>query len=373
MLNSNVVIIIPTYNESAIIEKTLVDVFEAATTIKDWQISVLVFDSASTDNTASIVKALQSTYPKLLLRSEVRKTGLGSAYHQAMRIALDELSADVVFEFDADLSHQPCYIAPMLEHIKNADVVVGSRYVSGGEIPNNWGLHRKTLSMAGNWIARTVLTYRYKDFTSGFRATRRDALQEALPDKFLSSQYAYKLELLWRLHKNKAQICELPITFVDRTEGESKLPTNSIGDALRVIFTLRYYELKRYIKMCIVGVSGATVQFLLYNVLSQMMSPFSATQWAVSAAILNNYILNNRFTFKDKNETEKKQKVKIWAFFLVYSVFIIQLQSYWIELGISLFGRGAIKENLLLLCGVGLGSILNYFVYSRVVWRNTIS
>ena len=373
MSNKNVIIIIPTYNESAIIEKTIIEVFEAVSTINDWQISVLVFDSASTDNTASIVKALQHTYPKLLFRSEIKKTGLGSAYHQAMRIALDELSADVVFEFDADLSHQPCYIAPMLEQLQDADVVVGSRYVSGGEIPNNWGFHRKILSVAGNWIARAVLTCRYKDFTSGFRATRKDVLQKALPDVFLSSQYAYKLELLWRLHKNKARVREWPIIFVDRTEGESKLPTNSIGDALRVIFTLRYYELKRYINMCIVGVSGATVQFLLYNLLSQMMSPFSATQWAVSAAILNNYILNNIFTFKDKKETENKQKVKILALFLVYSVFIIQLQSYWIKFGISFFGRGALKENLMLLCGVGLGSILNYFVYSRVVWRKTTS
>ena len=362
----NVTIIIPTYNESAVIEETIIEVSKFIADVPEKHINILIFDSASTDNTQALVRGLQHQYPHLHLRSELKKSGLGSAYMQAMKIALNELSADVVFEFDADLSHQPCYILPMLERLKTSDVVVGSRYVKGGSIPKDWG---KLFSVVGNWIARAVLTPRYKDFTSGFRATRRHALQKALPSVFLSNQYAYKLQLLWCLHQTKAHICELPIAFIDRTKGESKLPTNSVLDSLRVIFTLRYYELKRYLKMCVVGLSGATVQFVIYNALSQITSPFHAAQLAVSVAILNNYILNNYFTFKDREETNIRDKLKTLCLFLVYSVLIIQLQSYWIDFGVTIFGRGPFKENLMVLLGMGIGSILNYVIYSRLVWR----
>ena len=235
-----VVIIIPTYHESLVTEETLTQVFEATESIPNMDVHVLVFDSGSTDNTQSIVSALQLTYPRLHLKIEQQKSGLGSAYLQAMRFALTDLSADIIFEFDADLSHQPKYLAPMLAAIKTHDVVVGSRYIKGGCIPNNWAWHRKCLSVLGNYIARFILTSTYRDFTSGFRATRHLALTNALPECFLSNQYAYKLELLWSLHQHNARICEYPIEFIDREKGESKLPTNSIADALRVLFTLRF-------------------------------------------------------------------------------------------------------------------------------------
>jgi len=239
MTFNNVVIIIPTYNEEPTIEETLRQVLRVASSINEHHVNILVFDSGSTDRTASLVKTMQQTEPRIHLQTETHKSGLGSAYLQAMRHALYSMNADVVFEFDADLSHQPHYIAPMLEHLKMHDVVIGSRYVNGGDIPNDWAWYRKFLSVLGNYVARFCLTYRYKDFTSGFRATRKAALSRALPRRFLSNHYAYKIELLWTLHCNKAQIYEYPIVFVDRKNGQSKLPTNSILDSLRVLLMLR--------------------------------------------------------------------------------------------------------------------------------------
>jgi dolichol-phosphate mannosyltransferase len=262
-----VVIIIPTYNESLVIEETITKIFHMTAGIPSMDIHVLVFDSASTDNTQQIITTLQTTYKNLHLKTEAKKSGLGSAYLQAMRHALNELAADIVMEFDADLSHQPQYIAPILAKLSACDVVVGSRYVSGGTIPKEWGWHRKLLSVLGNYVARALLTRKYKDFTSGFRATRKSALEKVLPKKFLSNHYAYKLELLWLLHKSKARICEYPIEFVDRQKGQSKLPTNSILDSLTVVSILRFNELKVYFKMCLVGLSGVVVQCLVYNVL----------------------------------------------------------------------------------------------------------
>jgi dolichol-phosphate mannosyltransferase len=244
-----VIIIIPTYNESLVIEDTIHQVFSVIHQIKRQRIEILVFDSASTDNTQEKVRALQKQYGNSLhLQTEKQKSGLGSAYMQAMRYAFQELHSDVIVEFDADLSHQPKYLIPLLDALSQYDVVIGSRYVRGGSIPKNWGIHRKFLSILGNYVARVVLTPQYKDFTSGFRATRRCVLEKVLPTEFLSNNYAYKLHLLWMLHKNKAKIGEIPIHFIDREKGLSKLPTNSIIDSLRVIFILRYREIKSWFR-----------------------------------------------------------------------------------------------------------------------------
>lgn len=363
-----VVIIIPTYNEAMVIQDTINAVFKATQSIANFDVHVLIFDSASTDDTQKIVKNLAIDNPRLHLKTELKKSGLGSAYLQAMHYALNELAADIVFEFDADLSHNPKYIEPMLETIKTCDVVVGSRYVPGGSIPSDWGWHRKLMSVLGNWIARLALTTIYKDFTSGFRATRRQVLNKVLPKQFLSSQYAYKIQLLWLLHQYKAKIREYPIEFVDRQKGFSKLPANSIIDSLRVLFILRYYEMKQYLKMCLVGVSGMTVQFLVYNLIRYYFSPFCSQAIAVTAAIINNFILNSQFTFNKNLTTPHVNKIKSFIIFLAYSLLFIVLQSYWLQIGIKLIGSGVFKENMILISGMIFGSFLNYFIYSRLVW-----
>lgn len=366
-----VVIIIPTYNEACVIEETIKDVFNAVVD-SSINIHVLVFDSCSIDNTQAVITRLQEQYPKLHLQQESKKTGLGSAYLQAMQYATTELNADAVIEFDADLSHQPRYLLPMIEQLNFCDVVVGSRYVKGGSIPKNWGWHRKLLSILGNYVARVALTFKYKDFTSGFRATRAGVLINILPSHFLSNNYAYKLELLWRLHQSKAKIVEHPIEFVDRQKGESKLPANSIIDALRVLAILRFRELKSYLNMCAVGLIGLFIQCLIYNLLRLKCTPFCSAQLAVTAAIVNNFILNNHLTFKKRS---LNNQLKPLLFFTGYSVLMILLQSNWVQLATHYLGTGYLKENLIVASGIVVGSFLNYFFYSRIVWRkkNTIT
>lgn len=369
-----VVIIIPTHNEASVIQTTVEQVFTSVELIEQYDIHILIFDSASTDNTQQIVTLLQNNYPKLHLQNEPTKSGLGSAYLQAMNYALVSLNADIIFEFDADLSHQPKYIRPMLDMLQTCDCVLGSRYVDGGSIPKNWELHRKLFSVLGNYVARAVLTPKYKDFTSGFRATRRQQLIKILPHRFLTNHYAYKMQLLWLLHKNKAKIREYPIDFIDRNTGYSKLPKNSIVDSLRVVFTLRYHEIRRYLKMCLVGSLGIFVQFITYNVLRGyfQFSPFEASQIAVCTAIINNFILNNRLTFNAKHKSSWPLKIKRLVLFAIYSVFIINLQSYWLRIGVLCFGSGALRENVIMGFGIGLISLLNYYTYSRHIWAEKL-
>lgn len=235
-----VVIIIPTYNEQESIEKTISSLEEVITQINSHEINILVFDSASTDKTQALVKRLQSQFSNILLLTEPKKSGLGSAYIQAIKYVVNELKADILFQFDADGSHQPKYIPQMLELLSDADMVVGSRYIPGGSIPNDWAFYRKFLSTCGNLFIRTFLTRKYKDYTSGLRGIKTDMLRRVNLDHFLSNNYAFLLNLTWALHKAGGDIKELPIEFIDREKGTSKLPVKNIFESIRVVFYLRF-------------------------------------------------------------------------------------------------------------------------------------
>ena len=365
--HEKVIVIIPIYNEAPVISQTITAVLEATAYLPGFDTEILIFDSNSTDGSPLLLQEWVKKEPRLHFQSESVKSGLGSAYLQAMRYAIHFLDADVVFEFDADGSHKPEYIQPMLDKLKTADVVVGSRYVIGGSIPKDWGWHRKLFSVLGNQVARLFLTRKYKDFTSGFRATRTKILKEVLPEKFLSPGYAYKLHLLWLLHKAGAAIEEYPIIFVDREKGYSKLPRNSIVDSLRVVMSLRLAELKKYIKMCLVGLSGAVVQFGVFNLMRHLLTPTHAMQLAVTAAIISNFIFNNKFTFKD-SDVKEGSFIKRFCFFGIYSFCMVMLQSYWMHFAVNNIGQTFWLENLFVAVGIIAGSLFNYFFYSKIVW-----
>lgn len=375
MQKEKAIIIIPTYNEEENIANTIQNILVETDSLENYQVEVLVFDSNSQDNTVETVQNLMKHSDRVHFAYEKVKSGLGSAYLQAMHYAIDHLEADIVFEFDADGSHQPCYIAPMLEQLKSNDVVVGSRYITGGSIPKDWGWDRKILSIAGNWIARLFLTKKYKDITSGMRATRVAILKKVLPNQFLSNHYAYKLHLYWLLYKVKARIVEFPIVFIDREKGESKLPKNSIIDTLRVLFIIRLRQLKSYLMMCSVGLIGACVQITIYNLFRNWeYSIFSSTQISIAMAIMCNFILNNRITFKRDSifQFSKLSIINRFSQYILYSIVMIYLQSLWMSYLIEIIGPGRLKENLLMAVGVGLGSIINYLFYTNVIWRNRL-
>ena len=372
MSQEKAVIIIPTYNEEENIANTIKMVLAATDSLDDYQVEVLVFDSNSTDSTAEIVQQMVANSSRVHFAKEPQKTGLGSAYLQAMHFAIDNLNADIVFEFDADGSHQPHYIAPMLELLKNHDVVVGSRYIPGGSIPSDWGINRKLLSIAGNWIARLLLTRKYKDLTSGLRATRATYLKKILPAKFLSNHYAYKLQLYWLLYQAKARIVEFPIVFIDREKGNSKLPRNSIIDTLRVLTTLRLAQLRQYLTMCFVGSFGALIQFIVYNCLrNEHYSAFVSSQIAISAAMLSNFTFNHFITFRRQSRgvpLNKSALINRLTQFILYSVSMVYFQSFLVYLGVHFLGTGTLIENLIVAASIYLGSIVNYLFYSNIIW-----
>lgn len=370
-----VVIIIPTYNEKENIEKTIDDLEKVFPQAEPrYQLNILVVDDNSPDGTSQIVKKMQKKYRNLFLLNNPQKKGLGAAYIKGIKYAIEKLKADLIFEYDADGSHQPKYVPLMLKEItKGADVVVGSRYIAGGSMPANWGLERKIVSFFGNLVARLVLfTFQYKDMTSGFRVSKVEFLKKIDLEKLLSKQYAYKIHLYYALHKLGAQIVEYPIDFIDRTLGKSKFPKNNILDSLRVVFTLRWQESQKFIKVCIVGGIGAFIQISIFNLLRLKINPEYANVLAVELAIISNFLFNNFWTFKE-NKLQINQYNKFILKFLEFnlvSLGSIFIQFLLMKIGVMVIGRSLVGENILLILGIILGLIWNYTMYQKIIWKS---
>ncbi|ALA23585.1 glycosyltransferase [Piscirickettsia salmonis] len=364
-----IVIIIPVHNECLCLTRTVRQLQNEIVKVTYWDIRIIIFDSASTDGTDKISQILQKKYNNIDLLTELSKTGLGSAYVQAMRYALDHLQAEIVFEYDADGSHQPCYLIKMLELFdQGADVVVGSRYIQGGSVDSSWPWQRRLVSKFGNFIAGLFLTFRYKDLTSGFRGTRALYLRRFLAKRLLSKDYAYKLQLFWQLHKMRAKIIEYPIHFIDRAKGVSKSPKGNIKDSLKVVALLRLLEIKRYIKMSVAGCASMILQITLYNILHGFTSFDLASLISIECAIVMNFILNNFIVFKDKNYNKERIFFKFIRFnvFSCLSVLIQMIMLHWLH---NINDSSLIVMDLFIFISIVLGSVINYFLFSRLIWR----
>lgn len=229
------IIIIPTYNESQNIEKLLKKIF--ALNIPD--LEVIIIDDNSPDGTSQLVGnllILQSFNLHLITRQN--KLGLGSAYLTGFKKALS-LGADYIFEMDADFSHNPDDIPRLLEAAQNADLVIGSRKIAGGEIIG-WNFWRKFMSNGAMWLSRLLLGLKVRDVTSGFRCFKRRVLETIPLDEIKSNGYAFQEELLYRAQKSGFTITEIPVIFVDRQEGKSKLSKKDIIEFFLIILRLKY-------------------------------------------------------------------------------------------------------------------------------------
>jgi glycosyltransferase involved in cell wall biosynthesis len=234
--NTIVCLIVPTYNEVKNIP-TLVNAVFSDFNMQRYDeekisLHMLVVDDSSPDGTADIVRSMQAENPNIHLYVRKEKNGLGAAYVAGMKYAMTSLDIDpeIVFEMDADMSHDPSYIVPMINKVRQgADFVIGTRYVDGGSIPDNWGFKRKAISKGANLYAKLVLRIpNVSDYTSGYRAIRTEALRQIDFNTINTKGYGFQISLLEAMRRNGAIMDEVPIHFVDRTEGESKMRINDI-------------------------------------------------------------------------------------------------------------------------------------------------
>jgi dolichol-phosphate mannosyltransferase len=233
-----VLIVTPTYNERENLE-TFVTSLHAVAPVVD----VLVVDDASPDGTGDLADALAARDRRIRVRHRAGKLGIGTAYIEGFEYALRE-GYDVVFEMDTDLSHDPRYVPQFLAAIANgAEVVIGSRNIPGGGV-EGWGVGRHVLSKGGSLYSRTILGLRVRDLTSGYKAFTRRALEAIELRSVRSSGYSFQIELTYRAIRRGFRVTEVPIVFVDRRAGQSKMSRRIFVEAVGMVWKLRMDALR---------------------------------------------------------------------------------------------------------------------------------
>jgi len=227
---------LPTYNERDTLPQTVARI-TAVSDEHDLGLSVLVVDDGSPDGTGAIADRLAADDPRISVLHRTTKEGLGPAYIAGFRRALAD-GAELLFEMDADLSHEPAYLPAMIDRIeRGADIVLGSRYVRGGGVAG-WGLGRRLVSRGGCLYAQLVLGLPYRDLTGGFKCFRRRALECLDLDGIGASGYGFQIETTWRAHRLGLRIVEVPIIFVDRRVGQSKMTYGIALEAATLVWKL---------------------------------------------------------------------------------------------------------------------------------------
>jgi dolichol-phosphate mannosyltransferase len=239
-------LLVPTYNESASIEaliKRVAGIRSALKTLIGGDVQMLVIDDNSPDGTATIVAGLGEEWIEILPRSE--KSGLGPAYIAGFIYGLSE-NFDFMVEMDADLSHQPEELTAMIKPVADgsADLTIGTRWMPGGKIVN-WPLTRQFISRAGTTYARVVLGIKLRDITSGFRVFRAEVLRSINFDRIESKGYGFQIEMALEALENGFRVEEVPITFVERVDGVSKMNKAIVMEAL---WKVTIWGLQRLVK-----------------------------------------------------------------------------------------------------------------------------
>jgi len=229
-------VIIPTYNEKENIREIIPEILE-----KDPSIDVLIVDDNSPDKTGEIADEMAKENSRIKVLHREKKAGLGTAYKTGFKYALDN-GYDHIFEMDADFSHDPKYIPHFLQSIKEVDLVLGSRYISGVNVIN-WPMSRLILSYYANVYTRWITGLPVKDATGGFKCFRREVLEKIDLDKVQSEGYSFQIEMSFRAWKKGFRIKEIPIVFEDRRVGQSKMSKKIVREAIWRVWKLRILSL----------------------------------------------------------------------------------------------------------------------------------
>lgn len=299
-----IVICLPTYNENENIELIIQAIFEQSKYLGDVDLNILVIDDNSPDDTADTVISLQSDRPNLHLITG-KKEGLGKAYIRGFNYAIEQLKADAVMEMDADFSHDPADIPRMVKELLSGNsFVIGSRYVPGGSIPHNWGLFRKMNSRVGNIFARHIAGLGHvKDCTAGFRAISVPLLKKIDVNDLRVKGYAFQIALLDRAINAGAIVKEIPVDFINRKYGETKMAVKDILEFMLNCWWIRFEKIGTFIKFVIVGFIGVGVNLGAFTALYNgfKVNKFIASPLAIEISIVSNFLLNNYWTFKKRN------------------------------------------------------------------------
>jgi dolichol-phosphate mannosyltransferase len=237
---SRVLVVVPTYNELMNLPHLVPAILS-----QDPRLHILVVDDNSPDGTGALADRLSEIEPRVHVLHRANKEGLGKAYLAGFRWAL-ERDYEVIFEMDADFSHDPDRMGDFLRTIQEADLVLGSRYVKGVNVIN-WPISRLLLSLGANLYARVVTGLPLTDATGGYKAFRRQVLEAIDLDKVRSNGYAFQIEMTFIAWKKGFRVKEIPIVFTDRMEGQSKMNKRIVREAIWMVWWLRLRSIFRRI------------------------------------------------------------------------------------------------------------------------------
>jgi dolichol-phosphate mannosyltransferase len=225
-------VVVPTYNERVNLPLIVPQVLQ-----QDRRLEVLVVDDNSPDGTGQLADEMAAADPRIHVLHRPGKAGLGKAYLAGFRWAL-ERGYDFIFEMDADFSHDPKFLVDFLRAIGQADLVIGSRYRTGVNVIN-WPISRLMLSLGANQYAKWVTGLPVMDSTGGFKCFRREVLEAIDLDKVRSNGYSFQIEMTFRAWKKGFRLLEIPIVFIDRVEGQSKMNKRIVREAVWMVWWLR--------------------------------------------------------------------------------------------------------------------------------------
>ncbi len=367
-----IVVVIPTYNERDNIQILINALLQKFLLFPTYNFNILVVDGNSKDGTAEVVKELQLESKILFLLEEKSKSGLGSAYLKGFDFAMKELNADYVVEMDADLQHSPDDFVKLIAEVKNDfDLIIGSRYVKGGSVPEEWAFYRKLISYFGSMFARILLRIpKIKDFTSGFKVTKvKGVLDQVDFSKIKSKGFAYKMDFVIIFSDMKVRFKEVPIAFGLRDRGTSKMEKTNFKESLNLVINYFKERNKNFLKFVIVGFGGLFTDLLIFNISNIFVRSATASLISGSVAMLFTFSMNNFWSFRDREKIIIRMLIPTFLFYVMSSYVPILLRSYLIHELEVVYGEGFLISNLGMLIGICFGIIWNFTVYSKIIWK----
>lgn len=395
MKTNRVVVIIPTYNEAGNVLPVTLALAKVFRQCQDYDMHILFVDDNSPDGTARQIEKLIKQYHFVHILNNKRKAGLGHAYKKGFAVATHKYKADILFEFDADLQHDPSIIPTMLDSIAGgSDLVLGSRYIPGGGIPRAWPWYRKFLSIVGNIYIRLVMgNFKVHDWTTGYRAVTTAVVTDIIRSMNNSAfhGYAWQIGFLVKTIQKGYRVAEVPFHFRDRTAGHSKLGPEYIFNTMRYIMKVRLSQIlrSRVFKFIVVGGLGTVIQLLslqlwrvivpsgiAYGVVTSFQIAFFL---AIETAIVSNFTFSNLWTFSDRKLKATQVPAKFLAFNLTSggSIIIQQIVAILGERFIGLFplfvlpiiAKSVDTGTMYAVIGIFIGLFWNFFAYNHFIWK----
>ncbi|MCL2477933.1 MAG: glycosyltransferase family 2 protein [Treponema sp.] len=361
-------ITVPTYNEAPNIESFIKAVFEHIPDGAD----LLVIDDNSPDGTAALVQAMIPQFgQRLHILNRPEKQGLAQAYLAAFGWGLSR-DYDVFLEMDADFSHNPVYIPEMFRQIQTYDVVIGSRNIKGGGV-EGWPFLRNLISKGGSVYSRVILGCPIRDLTGGFNMWRKSALEKIGLENIISRGYSFQIEMKYRAFCSGCSVKEIPIVFVDRKLGNSKMSKKIFIEALLNVWKIkksvdRDSGIDQFVKFAVTGGLGAITNLVIFFLLADKLNlpsiPVSIVCFLI--AVTQNYIINQKWSFRQNTENNKLS-IKRWCVFTGSSLFGLAVNL--IVMTLMLTYLRLPYKFIAQLAGILAGMIINFIFSKKIVFK----